>query len=340
MKIHDTYDPGHYVAAANRYDDMVYRRCGRSGLLLPAISIGLWHNFGHVDDLEIGRKMLRRCFDLGITHFDLANNYGPPFGAAEENFGRLFQQDWKPYRDELIISTKAGWDMWPGPYGNLGSRKYLLASLDQSLKRMGVEYVDIFYSHRRDPDTPLEETMGALHAAVQQGKALYVGISQYKSADTKRAAEILKDMGTPLLIHQPRYNLLDRWVEEDGLLDTLEKAGSGSIVFSPLAQGLLTNRYIDGFPEDSRAVRDARYFKTTQISEERLAIVKALNAIAEKRNQTLAQMAVAWLLIDPRVTSVLIGASKVEQIDDNVGALKNLVFSESELKEIREIIAK
>ena len=338
MKIHDAYDPGHYVAEENRYDEMVYRRCGRSGLLLPAISLGLWHNFGHVDDLENGRKMLRRSFDLGITHFDLANNYGPPFGAAEENFGRLYQQDWKRYRDELIISTKAGWDMWPGPYGNLGSRKYLLSSLDQSLKRMGVDYVDIFYSHRRDPDTPLEETMGALHSAVQQGKALYVGISQYKSADTQRAAEILRDLGTPLLIHQPRYNMFDRWVEEDGLLDTLEKAGSGSIVFSPLAQGLLTDRYLGGFPEDSRAVRDARYFKTSQITEEKLQKVKSLNEIAHRRGQSLAQMAVAWLLIDPRVTSILIGASKPEQIDDNVGALKNLVFSESELKEIRQII--
>jgi len=338
MKIHDTYDPGHYVAEENRYDEMVYRRCGRSGLLLPALSIGLWHNFGHVDDLENGRRMLRRSFDLGITHFDLANNYGPPFGAAEENFGKLYQQDWKRYRDELIISTKAGWDMWPGPYGNLGSRKYLLSSLDQSLKRMGVDYVDIFYSHRRDPDTPLEETMGALHSAVQQGKALYVGISQYKSADTQRAAEILRDLGTPLLIHQPRYNMFDRWVEEDGLLDTLEKAGSGSIVFSPSAQGLLTDRYLGGFPEDSRAVRDARYFKTTQITEEKLEKVKALNAIAQRRGQSLAQMAVAWLLIDPRVTSILIGASKPEQIDDNVGALKNLVFSESELKDIRQII--
>jgi L-glyceraldehyde 3-phosphate reductase len=338
MKIHDTYDPGHYVAEENRYDEMVYRRCGRSGLLLPALSIGLWHNFGHVDDLENGRRMLRRSFDLGITHFDLANNYGPPFGAAEENFGKLYQQDWKRYRDELIISTKAGWDMWPGPYGNLGSRKYLLSSLDQSLKRMGVDYVDIFYSHRRDPDTPLEETMGALHSAVQQGKALYVGISQYKSADTQRAAEILRDLGTPLLIHQPRYNMFDRWVEEDGLLDTLEKAGSGSIVFSPLAQGLLTDRYLGGFPEDSRAVRDARYFKTTQITDEKLQKVKALNAIAQRRGQSLAQMAVAWLLIDPRVTSILIGASKPEQIDDNVGALKNLVFSVDELKEIRNII--
>ncbi|HXR80650.1 MAG TPA: L-glyceraldehyde 3-phosphate reductase [Saprospiraceae bacterium] len=338
MKIHDAYDPGHYVAKENRYEEMVYRRCGRSGLLLPAISLGLWHNFGHVDDLENGRKMLRRSFDLGITHFDLANNYGPPFGAAEENFGRLYQQDWKRYRDELIISTKAGWDMWPGPYGNLGSRKYLLSSLDQSLKRMGVDYVDIFYSHRRDPDTPLEETMGALHSAVQQGKALYVGISQYKSADTQRAAEILRGLGTPLLIHQPRYNMFDRWVEEEGLLDTLEKAGSGSIVFSPLAQGLLTDRYLGGFPEDSRAVRDARYFKTSQITEEKLQKVKSLNEIAQRRGQSLAQMAVAWLLIDPRVTSILIGASKPEQIDDNVGALKNLVFSESELKEIRQII--
>ena len=338
MKIHDAYDPGHYVAEENRYEEMVYRRCGRSGLLLSAISLGLWHNFGHVDDLENGRKMLRRSFDLGITHFDLANNYGPPFGAAEENFGRLYQQDWKRYRDELIISTKAGWDMWPGPYGNLGSRKYLLSSLDQSLKRMGVDYVDIFYSHRRDPDTPLEETMGALHSAVQQGKALYVGISQYKSADTQRAAEILRGLGTPLLIHQPRYNMFDRWVEEEGLLDTLEKAGSGSIVFSPLAQGLLTDRYLGGFPEDSRAVRDARYFKTSQITEEKLQKVKSLNEIAQRRGQSLAQMAVAWLLIDPRVTSILIGASKPEQIDDNVGALKNLVFSESELKEIRQII--
>lgn len=338
MKIHDAYAPGHYVAADNRYDDMVYRRCGRSGLLLPAISFGLWHNYGHIDNLEVGRKMLRRCFDLGITHFDLANNYGPPFGAAEENFGKLFLQDWKPYRDELIISSKAGWDMWPGPYGNLGSRKYLLASLDQSLKRMGLEYVDIFYSHRRDPDTPLEETMGALHSAVQQGKALYVGISQYKSADTARASMLLKEMGTPCLIHQPRYNMFDRWVEEDGLLDTLEKEGIGSIVFSPLAQGLLTNRYIDGFPEDSRAVRDARYFKTGQITDEKLEKVKALNQIAQRRGQTMAQMAVAWLLIDPRVTSVLIGASKPEQIDDNVGALQNLIFTSEELNAIREII--
>jgi L-glyceraldehyde 3-phosphate reductase len=339
MKIHDSYAPGHYVAAENRYEEMIYRRCGKSGLLLPALSMGLWHNFGHLDDQENARRMLRRSFDLGITHFDLANNYGPPFGAAEENFGRLFQQDWKPYRDELLISTKAGWDMWPGPYGNLGSRKYLLASLDQSLKRMGLEYVDIFYSHRRDPDTPLEETMGALHTAVQQGKALYVGISQYKSADTQKAYRLLKEMGTPLLIHQPRYNLFDRWVEEDGLLDTLDQTGSGSIVFSPLAQGLLTNRYLDGFPKDSRAVRDARYFKTHQITSERLEKVKALNQIAKRRDQTLAQMAVAWLLIDPRITSVLIGASKPEQIEDNVGALKNLAFSDDELKEIGKIIS-
>jgi L-glyceraldehyde 3-phosphate reductase len=318
---------------------MKFRRCGRSGILLPALSLGLWHNFGHTDDLEVGRKMLRRSFDLGITHFDLANNYGPPFGAAEENFGRLFKQDFKPYRDELIISTKAGWDMWPGPYGNFGSRKYLLASLDQSLKRMGLEYVDIFYSHRPDPYTPIEETMGALHSAVQQGKALYAGISQYKSEGTLQASKILRDKGTPLLIHQPRYNMLDRWVEEDGLLNVLENEGIGSIVFSPLAQGVLTNRYLDGMPEDSRAVRDARYLKAEQITDDRLEKVRALNQIALKREQTLAQMAIAWLLIDPRVTSVLIGASKVSQIDDNVAALKNLEFSSEEMEEIRRIIA-
>jgi L-glyceraldehyde 3-phosphate reductase len=317
---------------------MTYRRCGKSGILLPALSFGLWHNYGHVDDVENGRKMLRVCFDHGITHFDLANNYGPPFGSAEENFGRIFRQDFARYRDELIISTKAGWDMWPGPYGNFGSRKYLLASLDQSLKRMGLDYVDIFYSHRPDKYTPLEETMGALHSAVQQGKALYVGISQYTSEDTHKAAKILRDLGTPCLIHQPRYNLLDRWIEDDGLLDALEYHGIGSIVFSPLAQGLLTNRYLDGFPEDSRAVRDARYLNTAQLTDEKLSQVRALNEIAKRRGQTLAQMAVAWLLIDPRVTSVLIGASKPEQILDNIGALKNLDFSNEEKKEIRRII--
>lgn len=338
MKIHDAFAPGQYMAKEKRYEDMLYRRCGRSGILLPALSIGLWHNFGHTDDSELGRKILRACFDYGITHFDLANNYGPPFGAAEENFGRIFKKDFIPYRDELIISTKAGWDMWPGPYGNFGSRKYLLASLDQSLKRMGLEYVDIFYSHRPDKYTPLEETMGALHTAVQQGKALYAGISQYKSEDTLKASQILRSMGTPLLIHQPRYSMLDRWVEEDGLLDVLEKEGTGSIVFSPLEQGVLTNKYLDGFPEDSRAVRDGRYLKSEQITDERLKKVKALNLIARERGQTMAQMAISWLLIDPRVTSVLIGASKVSQIDDNVAALKNLDFSEEEKQEIRRIL--
>ena len=338
MKINDAYAPGVYVANEGRYNDMKYRRCGRSGILLPGLSMGLWHNLGHTDDLENGRNILRACFDYGITHFDLANNYGPPFGAAEENFGRIFRQDFKPYRDELIISTKAGWDMWPGPYGNFGSRKYLLASLDQSLKRMGLEYVDIFYSHRPDPHTPLEETMGALHTAVQQGKALYVGISQYKSEATTKAAEILRQMGTPLLIHQPRYSMLDRWVEEDGLLPVLEKEGVGAIAFSPLEQGVLTNKYLDGFPEDSRAVKDGRYLKTAQITEERLNKVRALNTIAQRRGQSIAQLAVSWLLIDPRITSVLIGASKVSQIDDNVGALKNLDFSEEEKAEIRRIL--
>jgi L-glyceraldehyde 3-phosphate reductase len=338
MKIHDAYAPGLYRADENRYNDMVYRRCGRSGILLPALSMGLWHNFGHVDHLENARHILRKCFDAGITHFDLANNYGPPFGAAEENFGRIFKQDFQPYRDELMISTKAGWDMWPGPYGNFGSRKYLLASLDQSLKRMGLEYVDIFYSHRPDKYTPLEETMGALHSAVQQGKALYVGISQYKSADTLQASQILRSMGTPLLIHQPRYSMLDRWVEEDGLLDVLENEGTGSIVFSPLEQGVLTNKYLEGFPEDSRAVKDGRYLKTEQITDERLKKVRALNEIARRRGQTMAQMAIAWLLIDPRVTSVLVGASKVSQIDDNVAALKNLEFSAEEKSEIRRIL--
>ena len=338
MKINDAYAPGEYVANANRYSDMKYRRCGRSGILLPALSMGLWHNLGHTDDLENGRNLLRACFDYGITHFDLANNYGPPFGAAEENFGRIFKQDFLPYRDELIISTKAGWDMWPGPYGNFGSRKYLLASLDQSLKRMGIEYVDIFYSHRPDPDTPLEETMGALHTAVQQGKALYVGISQYKSEATTKAAEILRQMGTPLLIHQPRYSMLDRWVEDDGLLPVLEKEGVGAIAFSPLEQGVLTNKYLDGFPEDSRAVRDGRYLKTEQITEEKLKKVRALNVIAQRRGQSVAQLAVSWLLIDPRITSVLIGASKVSQIDDNVAALKNLAFSEEEKAEIRRVL--
>ena len=338
MKIYDAYNPGHYAAAATRYDEMVYRRCGRSGILLPVLSLGLWHNFGHVDDVENGRNILRTCFDAGITHFDLANNYGPPFGSAEENFGRIFKRDFQPYRDEMIISTKAGWDMWPGPYGNFGSRKYLLASLDQSLKRMGLDYVDIFYSHRPDKYTPLEETMGALHSAVQQGKALYAGISQYKSEDTLRAAQILKDLGTPLLIHQPRFSMLDRWVEEDGLLDTLDQTGSGLIAFSPLEQGVLTGRYLKGFPEDSRAVKDGRYLKTEQISGELMEKVRNLNAIAGHRGQTLAQMAIAWLLIHPGVTSVLIGASKISQVNENLSALKRLDFSEDEKTQIRRIL--
>ncbi len=338
MKIRDVPAHGIYAANENRYERMAYRRCGRSGILLPVISIGLWHNFGHVDDVENGRRILRSCFDYGITHFDLANNYGPPYGSAEENFGKIFRQDFTGYRDELIISTKAGWDMWPGPYGNLGSRKYLLASLDHSLKRMGLDYVDIFYSHRRDPDTPLEETMGALHTAVQQGKAFYVGISQYNSEDTKKASQILKELGTPCLIHQPRYNMLDRWVEDDGLLNVLEQEGIGCITFSPLEQGVLTNRYLDGFPEDSRAVKDGRYLKQSQITDERLQKVRALHQIAKGRGQSLAQMAIAWLLIDSRVTSVLIGASKLSQIDDNVATLQNLEFSIEENKAIRDIL--
>ena len=326
-----------YVAADDRYDTMKYRRCGRSGLLLPMISLGLWHNFGHSDDFEKGRTILRTAFDHGITHFDLANNYGPPYGAAEENFGRMFKKDFVPYRDELIISSKAGWDMWPGPYGNLGSRKYLIASLDQSLKRMGLEYVDIFYSHRRDPDTPLEETMGALHHLVQQGKALYVGISQYTAEDTARAYDILKEMGTPLLIHQPRYSMFDRWVE-NGLLDVLGHKGIGSIAFSPLEQGVLTNKYLGGFPKDSRAVKDGRYLNTNQITEEVLNKVRALNAIAEKRGQTLAQMAIAWLLKDERITTVLVGVSKVSQLLDNIKTLENIDFTKAELSDITAIL--
>ena len=338
MNIEDQTTSGIYSANESRYNKMLYRRCGRSGLLLPVISMGLWHNFGHTDDFENSRKIIKTCFDHGITHFDLANNYGPPYGAAEHNFGKILRQDFSGYRDELVISTKAGWDMWPGPYGDGGSRKYLLSSLDQSLKRMGLDYVDIFYSHRRDVDTPLEETMGALHSAVQQGKALYAGISQYKAEDTLAASEILRQMGTPCLIHQPSYNMFDRWVEEEGLLDVLEKEGIGCIAFSPLAQGLLTNRYLDGFPEDSRAVKDGRYLRQSNITEEKLIKVRKLHQIAQHRNQSLAQMAIAWLLIDPRVTSVLIGASKPEQIIDNVDTLKKLEFSKDEIAEIRYIL--
>jgi L-glyceraldehyde 3-phosphate reductase len=326
-----------YVADEKRYDSMQYRRSGRSGIQLPAISLGLWHNFGGDDNLENGRAMLRRAFDLGITHFDLANNYGPPYGSAEETFGQIFKKDFRPYRDELIISTKAGWDMWPGPYGDFGSRKYMLASLDQSLKRMGLAYVDIFYHHRPDPDTPMEESMGALDTAVRSGRALYAGISAYDPEQTTRALKILRDLGTPCLIHQPKYSMFVRDPEQ-GLLDVLGKEGVGSIVFSPLAQGLLSDRYLQGIPSDSRAARDS-YLKKKDIGEDKLTRIRALNKVAKQRGQTLAEMAVAWVLRDPRVTSALIGASKVSQVDDNVAALKNLKFSAEELKKIDSILA-
>lgn len=337
MKINDKYNPGHYRADDARYERMMYRRCGKSGLLLPMLSVGLWHNFGHTDDLENARHILRTSFDHGITHFDLANNYGPPYGAAEENFGRLFRQDWKPYRDELILSTKAGWDMWPGPYGTMGSRKYLIASLDQSLQRMGVDYVDIFYHHRPDPDTPLEETMAALDHIVRQGKALYVGISQYQAEDANRAADILRSLGTPLLIHQPRYSMFDRWVE-GGLLDVLENQGVGAIAFSPLEQGILTDKYLKGLPTDSRIVKDGRYLQKDKLTPELMEKVSKLNEIAKQRGQTLAQMAVAWLLKDPRITTVLVGASSPAQMLDNIGCLANLDFSAEELAEIKNWI--
>ncbi|MEP0323835.1 L-glyceraldehyde 3-phosphate reductase [Bauldia litoralis] len=321
-----------YVPDADRHDRMSYRRSGRSGLDLPAISLGLWQNFGGVDTYEVGRAMLRRAFDRGVTHFDLANNYGPPFGSAEENFGRIFAADFAPHRDELVISTKAGWDMWPGPYGDRGSRKYLIASLDQSLKRMGLDYVDIFYHHRPDPETPLEETMGALDHIVRQGKALYVGISQYKPEATRQAAEILAAMGTPLLIHQPKYSMLDRWVE-DGLLDTLGDLGIGCIPFSPLAQGLLTNKYLGGVPEDSRAARN-HTLRAEGVTPALLKTLNALAAIADRRGQTLAQLALTWLLRDNRVTSALIGARTVEQLDDSLDALKAGPLSGEEIGEI------
>ena len=308
---------------------MPYRRVGRSGLRLPAVSLGLWQNFGDVDPLDRQRAVLRRAFDLGVTHFDLANNYGPPYGSAETNFGRLMAEDFKPYRDELVISTKAGYDMWPGPYGDLGSRKYLLASLDASLARMGLDYVDIFYSHRADPDTPLEETMGALHTAVASGRALYAGISSYSPERTERAAAILTEMGTPVLIHQPSYSMLNRWVE-DGLLDTLGTLGVGCIAFSPLAQGMLTDRYLDGVPADSRASRGGS-LSTGLLTDEALEHIRALNEIAEGRGQSLAQMALAWALRDDRVTSVLVGASSVQQLENNVAAINNLSFSSDEL---------
>jgi L-glyceraldehyde 3-phosphate reductase len=323
-----------YLPAERRYDTMRYRRVGRSGLDLPAVSLGLWQNFGGDRPLEDQRAIVRRAFDLGVTHFDLANNYGPPYGSAEENFGRILATDLRGYRDELVISTKAGYDMWPGPYGDHGSRKYLLASLDQSLRRMGLPYVDIFYSHRVDPDTPLEETMGALDMAERQGKALYAGISSYSPQRTRQAAEILRGLGTPLLIHQPSYSMLNRWIEE-GLLDVLGEEGVGCIVFSPLAQGLLTDRYLDGVPEGSRASRPGTMDRD-QLSEETLAKVRALHQLAGRRGQSLAQMAIAWTLRDPRVTSALLGASSVAQLEDNVAALDRLDFSDDELARIDE----
>ncbi|MCB8945859.1 MAG: L-glyceraldehyde 3-phosphate reductase [Ardenticatenaceae bacterium] len=327
-----------YLADDTRYETMVYRRCGRSGLKLPAVSLGLWHNFGGMDVLENGRAMLRRAFDLGITHFDLANNYGPPPGSAEENFGRILRQDFAPYRDELIISTKAGWGMWPGPYGDFGSRKYLIASLDQSLKRMGLGYVDIFYHHRPDPETPLEETMTALDHIVRSGRALYVGISSYGPALTGRAAQILRELGTPCLIHQPSYSMFNRWVE-DGLLAVLAEEGMGSIVFSPLAQGLLTNKYLHGIPADSRAAGASVFLNADRITADVLAKVRGLQEIAQARGQSLAQMAIAWVLRHEVVTSALIGASKVSQIEEIAGALANLVFTEVELAAIEAVLA-
>jgi L-glyceraldehyde 3-phosphate reductase len=325
-----------YLAATDRYEQAPYRRCGRSGLVLPPISLGLWQNFGGVDVFETGRAILRRAFDRGVTHFDLANNYGPPHGSAEENFGRVVAADFRSYRDELVISTKAGWRMWPGPYGDLGSRKYLVASLDQSLKRMGLDYVDIFYHHRPDPDTPLEETMGALDAIVRQGKALYVGVSQYPADLLRRAVAILKVLGTPCLIHQPSYSMLNRWIEPD-LLEALDELGVGCIAFSPLSQGLLTGKYLKGIPEDSRAARDFS-LRRSRITPELVAKLKKLNAIAGKRGQSLAQMALTWVLRDPRVTSALIGARNVAQLDDSLDALKAPPLSAEELAAIEKVL--
>jgi L-glyceraldehyde 3-phosphate reductase len=322
-----------YVPADDRYERMQYRRSGRSGLLLPAISLGLWHNFGGDRPLEAGREIVRRAFDRGVTHFDLANNYGPPYGSAEETFGRILAAELRPYRDELIVSTKAGYDMWPGPYGEWGSRKYLLASLDQSLGRMGLEYVDIFYSHRYDPETPLEETMGALDSAVRAGKALYVGISSYSATKTAEAAAILRELRTPFVIHQPSYSLLNRWIEPE-LLDVLGELGIGCIVFSPLAQGMLTDRYLNGIPEGSRAATRGSALSSDLLTEDAMAKIRALNEIAAGRGQSLAQMAIAWVLRDHRVTSALIGASSVEQLEDTLGALERLDFADDELSEI------
>jgi len=327
-----------FLPSDKRYDTMQYNRCGRSGLKLPAISLGLWHNFGGVDTLENARAVIHRAFDLGITHFDLANNYGPPPGSAEENFGRILRQDLASYRDEMIISSKAGWGMWPGPYGDLGSRKYLIASLDQSLKRMGLDYVDIFYHHRPDPETPLEETMGALDQIVRSGKALYAGISSYSAEQTRQAVQVLRELGTPCLIHQPSYNMFNRWIE-DGLLDVLAEEGIGCIVFSPLAQGLLTGRYLEGIPADSRAGKPHGFLRPAHVTEEKLARVRKLNEMARARGQTLAQMALAWVLRHPGMTSALVGASRVSQIEDSVGALKNLECAEEELRAIDGILA-
>jgi L-glyceraldehyde 3-phosphate reductase len=326
-----------YRPAEDRYEQLSYRRCGRSGLRLPPISLGLWHNFGGVDVFENGRAIVRRAFDRGVTHLDLANNYGPPYGSAEEAMGRILDLDLRPYRDELVISTKAGWDMWPGPYGNFGSRKYLLASLDQSLKRMGLEYVDIFYSHRPDPDTPLEETLGALDHAVRQGKALYAGISQYSPEGTARAAKVLRDLGTPCLIHQPKYSMFERWIE-DGLTDVLEGEGIGCIAFSPLAQGLLTDRYLGGIPEGSRASKPHGFLRPEHVTDERIGQVRKLDEIARARGQTLAQMALRWVLRRPVVTSALIGASSVRQLDDNLDSLKAPDLTDDELTRIDAIL--
>ncbi len=327
-----------YVPSQTRYDAMRYNRCGRSGLKLPAISLGLWHNFGGVDVFENCRSMLRKAFDLGITHFDLANNYGPPPGSAEETFGQIFRKDLAPYRDELVISSKAGWDMWPGPYGDFGSRKYLVASLDQSLKRMGLEYVDIFYHHRPDPETPLEETMGALDYIVRSGRALYAGISMYPPDMTRQAAKILRGLGTACLIQQPNYSLFDRWIE-DGLVDVLNEEGIGCIVFSPLDQGVLTNRYLKGIPTDSRAGKPDTFLSREDITDDKLSKVQRLNEVAQKRGQSMAQMALAWVLRQPAVTSALVGASRVSQVEDSVATLNKLDFSPEELRTIEEILA-
>ncbi|MGQ4365755.1 L-glyceraldehyde 3-phosphate reductase [Streptomyces sp. SAS_272] len=327
-----------YTAHPDRYADMPYRRTGRSGLKLPALSLGLWHNFGPDRPVETQRAILRRAFDLGITHFDLANNYGPPPGAAESALGEFLRTDFAPYRDELVVSTKAGYLMWPGPYGEWGSRKYVLSSLDQSLRRMGLDYVDVFYSHRPDPETPLEETMGALHSAVQQGKALYVGVSNYSAEQTREAARILGELGTPLLIHQPRYSMLDRRPESEGLLDALDELQVGSIVFSPLEQGLLTGRYLNGIPEDSRAASDSPFLKSEAVTEELVGKLRALDGIAKSRGQSLAQLALAWVLRGGRVTSALVGASSARQIEDSVGALARLEFEDEELARIDAVI--